>query len=448
MSWGRLLRFAVDYLRVTVSREWQLAILALGGLAPGVAVLTAWLNLADAVQRNVEGPPPHLNPGWLLPPYLLERLGLAGVLVGAGVVTLLIGCLGLANVYLSSVERRMPELALLRGLGLRRRQLSILLLLEAAAAGLLGSSAGLAGGTILSRLTWSSAQRYFQIESAYTLAPATLGTSLLTGMLAAFLFMGLTAVAILPMGPASVLRGDLPRLYPHSWAEWETAIYGTLFAAILVLVAGLPILVPASLMVLLGLTIGLSALLTSGGWLLTKLYERLPAPAWSPLAQMALQGLARHPRHTAGLSLAMITGSYAVGLALLALLADAEGIFFPLWVAGGVLVAGAGLVLTAAALAALERRREFGLLIALGTRPSRVRHMVLLEYAIVAIGGGLLGTLLALFNWSMTGAGNWWAALAIALVDLLAALLSAWAGAIPVLWRISRWSAGEALRGE
>jgi membrane protein YdbS with pleckstrin-like domain len=83
----------------------------------------------------------------------------------------------------------------------------------------------------------------------------------------------------------------------------------------------------------------------------------------------------------------------------------------------------------------------------LGTRPSRVRQMVMLEYAIVAIGGGLLGTLLALGNWAMAGGGNWWAALAIAVVDLLAALLSAWAGAIPVLWRISRWSAGEALRG-
>ena len=110
-------------------------------------------------------------------------------------------------------------------------------------------------------------------------------------------------------------------------------------------------------------------------------------------------------------------------------------------------MAGGGLVLTAAALAALERRREFGLLVALGTRPSRLRRMVFLEYGIVAVGGGVLGALLALGNWVLAGGGDWPAALLIVVADLLAALLSAWGGAIPVLWRISRWSAGEALRG-
>jgi predicted lysophospholipase L1 biosynthesis ABC-type transport system permease subunit len=443
----RLLRFAPSYLRVTVRDEWQLAILALGGLAPGVAVLSAWLNLAHMLDWRNMTAVDHLNPGWLLPPFLLMRLGLDGVLVGAGVVTLLVGCLGMANVYLASVERRMPELALLRGLGLHRGEVAALLLLEAVVAGLLGGGVGLLAGIILGRLAWPSARIYFQIAGDYALHPTALFTALLTGMLAALLFMGLTAVATLSIGPSAVLRGDLPRLLPRSWREWETAVYGTLFAALLVLASGSAVLSAPALMILLVLTVGLSALLTGGGWLLTRLYERLPAPQQSPLWRLALQGLARHPRHTAGLSLALTTGSYAVGLALLSLLQGREGGGFPVWVAAGVLVAGAGLVLTAAALAALERRREFGLLVALGCRPSRVRHMVLLEYGIVAVGGGVLGALLALGNWAMAGAGDWWAALGIVVVDLLAALLSAWAGAIPVLWRISRWSAGEALRG-
>ncbi|MEZ4832076.1 MAG: FtsX-like permease family protein [Caldilineaceae bacterium] len=446
MTLSRLVRFAPSYLMVTIRREWQLAILVLGGLAPGVAVLLAWLNLARIVSRQTVVVDPRLHPGWLLPPFLLERLGLAGVLVGAGVVTLLVGCLGLANVYLASVERRMPELALLRGLGMPRSEVMTLLLLEAGLAGLLGSGVGLVGGVLLSVLSWPAARAYFDIPAGFSLDPVAFVTTLVTGMLAAMLFMGMSAVATLSIGAAGVLRGETPRLLPRSWREVETAVYGTLFAAFLVLTAGWLVLSPASMLVLLGLTVGLSTVLTGGGWLLTRLYERLPAPSQSPLWQLALQGLARHPRHTAGLSLAMIAGSYAVGLSLLSLLRGGADGSFPVWVAGGVLVAGGGLVLTAAALAALERRREFGLLVAVGARPSRVRRMVFLEYGIVAVGGGVLGALLALGNWIMAGAGDWPAALLIIVVDLLAALLSAWGGAIPVLWRISRWSAGEALR--
>ena len=447
MSGTRLLRFAPAYLQVTIRREWQLAILVLGGLAPGVAVLLAWLNLAQIVETGTVNVDPQVHPGWLLPEFLLDRLGLAGVLIGAGVVTLLVGCLGLANVYLASVERRMPELALLRGLGMRRSEVLVLLLLEAGAAGLLGSGVGLLGGLLLSVLSWPAARAYFEIPAGFVVNPVALFTALFTGLLAALLFMGLSAIATISIGPATVLRGEMPRLLPRSWRELETAVYGTLFAAVLVLAAGTPVLPLGSLSVLLLLTVGLSALLTGGGWLLTRLYALLPAPSRSPLWQLALQGLARHPRHTAGLSLAMITGSYAVGLALLSLLRGGADGSFPVWVAGGVLVAGGGLVLTAAALAALERRREFGLLVALGTRPSRLRRMVFLEYGIVAVGGGVLGALLALGNWVLAGGGDWPAALLIVVADLLAALLSAWGGAIPVLWRISRWSAGEALRG-
>ena len=52
MTWSRLVRFAPSYLQVTIRREWQLAILVLGGLAPGVAVLLAWTNLALIVSRQ------------------------------------------------------------------------------------------------------------------------------------------------------------------------------------------------------------------------------------------------------------------------------------------------------------------------------------------------------------------------------------------------------------
>ena len=58
------------------------------------------------------------------------HFGAQGVLVGAAVVTLLAGCLGLANLYLASIERRFRELKLLTQLGLSQFEVILLLLVE------------------------------------------------------------------------------------------------------------------------------------------------------------------------------------------------------------------------------------------------------------------------------------------------------------------------------
>lgn len=435
-GWVRVARFAPVYLRSVARREWQLGLLALGGLAPGVAVLAAWLNLA--LFLRAAGVPASAHAGWLLPGFLLDRLGLGGVLVGAGVVTLLIGGLGLANAYLASVERRASQLALLCASGLKRREVSALLLLEALSAGLLGSGAGLLGGLIVGRLSWDAAGRYFGFSGPFQAAGAAPVAALAVGMLAALLFMGTTAAASLQMEPAQALRGHGRPLLLRCWRRRETAAYGTIYAVALVMAAGLPALPAASLLLLAGLTALLGLLLTGGGWLLTWLFERLPAPMAAVRWRMALHGLARSPRHTAGLTLSMIAGAYAVGMAGLAAIEGAPVVGFPAWVAGGVLVAGSGLVWTAASLAALERRQELALLVSLGVRPSRVRRLMLLEYGIVAFCGGSLGATLALFNWMWAGAGNWRGALLITTVDVLATLIAAWAGALPVLWLLRR----------
>lgn len=434
--WRRMARFAPRYLRSVVRREWQLVLLAVGGLAPGVAVLTAWLNLALFL-RDV-GVSTSSHAGWLLPEIVLGRLGLGGVLVGAGVVTLLIGGLGLANAYLASVERRAPQLALLQASGLNRREVSVLLLLEAAGAGLLGSGIGLIGGLILSPLSWKAAGQYFGFDSLYRPDLLAIATAQVAGLMAALLFMGTTAIASLEIKPALTLRGQMGPLLLRSWRRRETTVYGTLYAVALVLEAGLPVLPASALFLLAGLTALLGLLLTSSGWLLTWFYDRLPAPVSAVRWRLALQGLARYPRHTAGLTLAMIAGAYAVGLAALASSDGIPFLSFPAWVAGGILVAGGVLVLTAASLAALERRQELALFVALGGRPSRVRKLMLLEYGIVAVCGGTLGASLALINWAWAGGGNWATALLIAFVDLLATVIAAWAGALPVLWQLAR----------
>ncbi|HRW04400.1 MAG TPA: hypothetical protein P5121_04860 [Caldilineaceae bacterium] len=440
----RLRRFVRDYLRSVARSEWQLGLLAVVGIAPGVATLLAWINLAVAL-RAQQGV---LLLGWLLPETLLDRLGAEGVLIGAGMVTLLIGCLGLTNAYLASLDRRRPALQLLRGLGLRYQEVLQLLTLEGLAIALLGGGVGLVLGGMLSRLTWTAAAAYLALPVSYHLTPLAPLIAFGVGLLAVLLF--LRTAAQLSLRSTTSRHVDRPAAAQHlvNRNSWLGAGYGV----ILTWIAG-SIILPLNAALLLALLSAIvGTLLNGGGWLLTHLYRRLPLSPRHPLWTLAVQGLARHPNHTAGMTLAMTAGAYAVGLAGLSWLASRGVARFPFWVAALILLAGATLVFTVAALAVLERRGELGLLQALGARRGRLWQLVLLEYGIVAIGGGGVGACMALVNWVAAGQREqWWTALALILLDLCGALATAWLGATPVLWQVmgrgssrvgGRWDSG------
>jgi len=421
---GRFWQLLFDYLKSAVRHEWQMAILALGCLAPGVAALTAWLQLAWRLSMENDNAIAYTMSDWLLPPFLLDALGVSGILVGMGVVTLLVGCLGLTNAYMASVKRRVRDFALFLSMGMHQRQVMALLFIEVLMIGLLGCGAGLIMSIPLSYLSWPASRDYFQLAGSYHLYSLPLLAGGVVGLLAALLFMGLSGwilfLEIMPLPWRMLLRdGETPSLL-DSWREWKTSGLGSLYAAILVFTAGAPILSPKPLIILTSLGLLLSALLSGGGWLLTRLYPYIPTPQAKPLWRLAVQGLARHPRHTASLTLALTTGSYGVGIAALGwVTSDAT---FSFWVAAMILISGASLVLTAASLAVLERRRELALIMALGARPQRVWRLILLEYSIVALGGGTLGALMALINWAWVmvgraGSHDWRMAVAIVIDD-------------------------------
>ncbi|HSN75272.1 MAG TPA: FtsX-like permease family protein [Anaerolineae bacterium] len=445
--WRRLGRLAPQFLAASVRRDWPLAALALVSLAPGVAALVAWMQIAWRVRGETLTAAQF---GWVLPAALLEAVTPAGVLLGSGLVTLLVGCLGLSNAYLASVERRLGGLALLLALGLSRWELMALLLLEAMGLALLGTVAGLVLGFFLSVAVWLPARGYLLLEPGFTLywPPFVIGA--IAGLLATLLFVGITGISTALRSPMSALRSRSPRHWIRDWGHWRFSTLGVLFTAVLVTLLGVLVLGLRSGLILTGLALVLAAALNFGSLLLTRFYWRLPTPEGAPLWALAVQGLARHRRQTAGMTLAMIAGTLGVGLAALSWMNRRAEATFPLWVAAMLLVACATLVLTSAALAALERRQELGLLAALGARRGRVRRLILLENGIVALAGGALGAALALLAWALVGVGvssdDWPLAIAIAVIDVLAALATATVGAAPVLWLISRQPPGLSLR--
>jgi len=445
--WQRLGRLAPQFLAASVRRDWPLAALALVSLAPGVAALVAWMQIAWRVRGETLSAAQF---GWVLPPALLEAVTPAGVLLGSGLVTLLVGCLGLSNAYLASVERRLGGLALLLALGLSRWEMMALLLLEAMGLAILGTAAGLALGFFLGVAVWLPARGYLLLEPGFTLywQPFVIGA--IAGLLATLLFVGITGISTALRSPLSALRSRAPRHWIRDWGHWRFSTLGVLFTVVLVASLGVLVLGLRVGLILTGLALLLAAALNAGSLLLTRFYWRLPTPEGWPLWALAVQGLARHRRQTAGMTLAMIAGTLGVGLAALSWMNRRAEATFPLWVAAMLLVACATLVLTSAALAALERRQELGLLAALGARRARVRQLILLENGIVALAGGTLGAALALAAWAVVGAGagsgNWPLALAIAVIDVLAALATVTVGAAPVLWLVSRQPPGLSLR--
>jgi predicted lysophospholipase L1 biosynthesis ABC-type transport system permease subunit len=443
----RLGRLAPQFLAASVRRDWPLAALALVSLAPGVAALVAWMQIAWRVRGETLTPAQF---GWILPPALLETVTPAGILLGSGLVTLLVGCLGLSNAYLASVERRLGGLALLLALGLSRWELMALLLLEALGLAILGAGAGLALGFLLSVAVWLPARDYLLLEPGFTLYWQPFVTGAIAGVSATLLFVGITGISTGLRSPMSALRSRTPRHWIRDWGHWRFSTLGVLFTVALVGLLGVLVLGLRTGLILTALALVLAAALNAGSLLLTRFYWRLPTPDGWPLWALAVHGLARHRRQTAGMTLAMIAGAFGFGLAALSWVNRRAEATFPLWVAGMLLVACATLVLTSAALSALERRQELGLLAALGVRRGRVRRLILLENGIVALAGGALGALLALVAWVLVGveagAAGWLLAIAIALIDVLAALATATIGAAPVLWLISRQPPGVSLR--
>ena len=56
MRWRRLSRLAPQFLAASIRRDWPLAALALVSLAPGVAALVAWMQIAWRVRSETLTP--------------------------------------------------------------------------------------------------------------------------------------------------------------------------------------------------------------------------------------------------------------------------------------------------------------------------------------------------------------------------------------------------------
>jgi putative ABC transport system permease protein len=132
--------------------------------------------------------------------------GISDMLMYVGLLSLLIGSVGVVNTMLVVIGRRSTEIATVKALGLEQGQTVRLFLVESAILGVLGSVAGIFLGLLLSLVTSGAAQGFINqsLEFQFYWQPLVMG--FIVGVVTATVFGLLPAYSAGKIPPAQVLR--------------------------------------------------------------------------------------------------------------------------------------------------------------------------------------------------------------------------------------------------
>ncbi|HZS86425.1 MAG TPA: FtsX-like permease family protein [Chloroflexota bacterium] len=276
-----------------------------------------------------------------------------------GILALLIGGFGVVNTMNVMLARRRLEIAMLKTVGYRRRDLYVLFGLEALLLGLAGGVAGAVVGIGLSWVVKTLLERAFQLQLTFAVDPAAVLMGIGVGVVTAVIFGLQPIVRAAAIRPLSVLRdsADAPTISSRILGGllfvvlsvlfcglasfilesviWGVAVvYGTFailgvlslgFAGLVWLVSKLPVperlgafqvlISTAALIVALGIAVlvpGIGVLLVLVS-LLGYVVAFFPGPLKSNI-KMALRNLGRRRARATMTLLALFVGVFSVGL--------------------------------------------------------------------------------------------------------------------------------------
>ncbi|HEX3631939.1 MAG TPA: FtsX-like permease family protein [Casimicrobiaceae bacterium] len=238
-------------------------------------------------------------------------------------VALFTGGLLVFSTQALAVVRRRSQLALLRVLGMTRRELAGLLVLEGAIVGIAGSALGLAGGFALAQIAVlvigaDLGAGYFRgVAPALALAPVSLAIFFCLGVLIAMLASLAPALEAARAAPAAALKaGDEERAFARlspPWPGFVTIGIGAI-ATLVPPVAGLPLFGYIAIALLV---IGTLMLMPR---IAVMLLEVLPLPSGAP-SRLALLQLRGAPGQVA-VSLAAIVAAVSLMVSMAIMVAS------------------------------------------------------------------------------------------------------------------------------
>lgn len=242
-------------------------------------------------------------------------------LPAAGLLGLLIGGIGVANTLQVVLTRRRPEVAVLKTLGYRQRDLMALFGIETALLGLIGGAIGvalgIAGAEGLRRILSSGLPMLLDFH----LVPSVIVGGLVAGLFTAVLFGLIAIVRASAVRPGTLLRQTPIRMTRRT--RWATAgLSVVLFAMFGVLGS---VLIGSAAYGFGVIAAGLVGLVVFGALMVGVLWlaVRIPTPGL-PLVRMAASHLGRHPARAASSLVALFVGTFAIALSAIIILNGQE----------------------------------------------------------------------------------------------------------------------------
>ncbi|HVO42840.1 MAG TPA: FtsX-like permease family protein, partial [Aggregatilineales bacterium] len=233
------------------------------------------------------------------------------LIVLMGLAALLIGATGIIHTMLVVVGRRTVEIAVLKTLGLKGRQITVMFLVEALIMGVIGSIVGDGLGVLFSLGAKTFMQGVWPKTLIWRLYPGALLTGFILGVLVTAVFGFLPTITAARIRPATVLRPNDTKLPAMGCAQTFLVLVGITLA--IGLIAGN--IIGNYLVGVIGILLaGLVLLMITGLlWVIVALVGKLPSFGLVDL-RLALRGIGHQRLRTASTLLSLLVGIFSLSM--------------------------------------------------------------------------------------------------------------------------------------
>ncbi len=240
--------------------------------------------------------------------------GVTRFITTMGLVSLLIGGIGIANTMIVVVSRRALEIAVLKTIGLQGRQITFMFLLEAFILGILGSILGCLLGLGLVVILQRVAEQVFSQSLTFRIYPEALLLGLVTGILVTMVFGFLPTIAAGRVRPSAVLH-PTETIVPRA-GRVQSLLIVLLMTGVMGILVGIVLGNFLIGMLAAYVTLGILAVALFLFWLLAVFFSRLPSFG-NVYLKLAQRALGANAGRTASTLLALVVGMFSLSLILL-----------------------------------------------------------------------------------------------------------------------------------